>query len=134
MSAFRKNQHIMIKERPCKIVEMSTSKTGKHGSAKVHIVAIDIFTGKKYEDICPSTANKDKPIVNRVEYQLIDISNDNFVSLMNDKGETKEDVKLPDSELADEIKSKFESGDNCVVTIMSACGEEQIVGCKVLTN
>lgn len=26
-------------------VEVSTSKTGKHGHAKAHIVAIDIFTG-----------------------------------------------------------------------------------------
>merc|ERR1712226_1597499 len=42
-SALRKNGHVMIKGRPCKIVEMSTSKTGKHGHAKVHMVALDIF-------------------------------------------------------------------------------------------
>lgn len=34
-SALRKNGHVMIKNAPCKIVEMSTSKTGKHGHAKV---------------------------------------------------------------------------------------------------
>ena len=34
-SAIKKGGHIMIKGHPCKVVEMSTSKTGKHGHAKV---------------------------------------------------------------------------------------------------
>lgn len=70
-SALRKNGHVVIKNRPCKIVEMSTSKTGKHGHAKVHMVAIDIFTGKKLEDLSPSTHNMDVPNVSRREYQLV---------------------------------------------------------------
>jgi len=36
-SALRKNGHVIIKSKPCKIVEMSTSKTGKHGHAKVRL-------------------------------------------------------------------------------------------------
>lgn len=34
-SSLRKNGFVMIKNRPCKVMEMSTSKTGKHGHAKV---------------------------------------------------------------------------------------------------
>ena len=41
-SALRKNGHVVIKGRPCKIVDMSTSKTGKHGHAKVHLIATDV--------------------------------------------------------------------------------------------
>ncbi|EPS66904.1 hypothetical protein M569_07874, partial [Genlisea aurea] len=55
----RKNGYIVIKGRPCKVVEVSTSKTGKHGHAKCHFVAIDIFTAKKLEDIVPSSHNCD---------------------------------------------------------------------------
>ena len=42
--------HLRPQNRPCKIVEMSTSKTGKHGHAKVHLVALDIFTGALDDD------------------------------------------------------------------------------------
>ena len=43
-SALRKNGHVLLKGRPCKIVEMSTSKTGKHGHAKVRSSHITFIT------------------------------------------------------------------------------------------
>ena len=134
-SALRKNGFVMIKSRPCKIVEMSTSKTGKHGHAKVHLVGIDIFNGKRYEDLCPSTHNIDVPNVSRIDFQLIDISDDGFVTLMTDKGDTRDDLRLPDGDLAQKIREEFAKEDNTVlVTVISAVGEESIIACKNATN
>ncbi|KAK0735873.1 translation protein SH3-like domain-containing protein [Apiosordaria backusii] len=131
-SALRKNGFVVIKNRPCKIVDMSTSKTGKHGHAKVHLVAIDIFTGKKLEDLCPSTHNMDVPVVKRQEYTLIDISDDGYLSLMTGDGDLKDDVKLPDSgEVRDKINKLFKEDEKeTLVTIQTAMGEEAAVDAK----
>ncbi|KIY47655.1 eukaryotic translation initiation factor 5A-2 [Fistulina hepatica ATCC 64428] len=128
-SALRKNGHVVIKGRPCKIVEMSTSKTGKHGHAKVHLVAIDIFTSKKMEDICPSTHNLDVPHVTRSEYQLVNID-DGFLNLMTNDGTSKDDVKVPEGELGTQIQADFDEGKDLLVTIVSAMGEEQAISVK----
>jgi len=130
-SSLRKNGHVMIKGRPCKIVEMSTSKTGKHGHAKVHLVAIDIFTAKKYEDICPSTHNMNVPHVSRKDYQCLTID-DGFLSLMDDSGEVRDDIKCPDNDIGKDILKRTETEDQFMVTVLKACGEEAAVGVKVM--
>jgi len=128
-SALRKNGHVVIKGRPCKIVDMSTSKTGKHGHAKVHLVAIDIFTGKKLEDICPSTHNMDVPNVTRNEYQLVNVD-DGFLNLMSADGASKDDVKVPEGDLGVQISAGFDEGKDLLVTIIAAMGEEQAISFK----
>jgi len=130
-SALRKNGHVVIKNRPCKIVDMSTSKTGKHGHAKVHLVAIDIFTGKKLEDLSPSTHNMDVPHVARKEYQLLDITDDDFLSLLKDDGDTKDDVKVPEGEVGERLVRMFKDENKDVnVIIQTAMGEEVAIEAK----
>merc|ERR1711881_745335 len=76
--------------------EISTSKTGKHGHAKAHIVALDIFTGKKYEDLCPTSHNVEVPFVKRTEFQVLTADGDTGeVSLLQEDGSTKDDLNLP---------------------------------------
>ncbi|KAH9821013.1 translation protein SH3-like domain-containing protein [Melampsora americana] len=128
-SALRKNGHVVIKGRPCKIVDMSTSKTGKHGHAKVHLVAIDIFTNKKLEDISPSTHNMDVPNVTRNEYQLVNIE-DGFLNLINMDGVAKDDVKTPEGDLGKDLQEQFDAGKDLYCTITSAMGEEMCLAFK----
>ncbi|XP_041736080.2 TRAF2 and NCK-interacting protein kinase isoform X6 [Coregonus clupeaformis] len=132
-SALRKNGYVVLKGRPCKIVEMSTSKTGKHGHAKVNMVGIDIFTNKKYEDMCPSTHNMDVPHIKRNEFQLLNIT-DGFMSLMGDNGDVREDLRVPDSDLGKEIEQKFAASEDILVSVLSAMGEECAVAIKQMTG
>jgi len=131
-SALRKGGFVMIKGRPCKIVDMSTSKTGKHGHAKVHLVALDIFTGKKLEELSPSTHNMEVPNVARKDYQLIGLE-DGFLSLMDDSGETRDDLKCPEGTVGDEINAAIEKEQDILVTCLSAIGEEMVIATKINT-
>merc|ERR1712232_248084 len=134
-SSIRKGGYVVIKNRPCKVVETSTSKTGKHGHAKVHMVAIDIFTNKKLEDISPSTHNMEVPNVSRNEFQLLDIADDGFVTLMTANGDTKSDLKVPENEeVANTMNTLFKDGKDTVVTVLAAMGEEQIISAKASAN
>ena len=67
-SALRKNEFVMIKGKACKIVDMSTSKTGKHGHAKVHLVALDIFG--KFDIIWPNFDSWRDSFVIRIEFSV----------------------------------------------------------------
>jgi len=133
-SALRKNGFVMLKARPCKIVEMSTSKTGKHGHAKVHLVGIDIFNNKKYEDICPSTHNMDVPFVKREDYQLVDISDDGYLSLMSDGGDVRDDLKVPEGDIGTKLRQEQENGNDILCTVLKACGEECVIAIKNNTS
>lgn len=55
------------------------------------------------------------PNVSRNDYQLIDISADGFASLMNEKGDTREDLRIPDGELGQKIRDEFVKEDNTVI-------------------
>nr|WJV41821.1 eukaryotic translation initiation factor 5A [Sepia esculenta] len=130
-SSLRRNGYVCMKQRPCKIVDMSTSKTGKHGHAKVHLVGLDLFSGKKYEDICPSTHNMEVPNVKRKDYLLVEIDKDGHLSLMEDDGTLKSDLNLPVGDMGKEIKEKYDDELSLTLTVMSAMGLEQVIGFKI---
>lgn len=123
---------MVIKGFPCKIVETSVSKTGKHGHAKVNMVAQDIFTNRKYEDVSPSTHTVEQPVVTRKEYQLIDIDDDGFVTLMDDKNDTRSDIRLDvdGDDTHKKLKDDFDEGKDLLCTVLSAMGTEKVISTK----
>jgi translation initiation factor 5A len=137
MSIFACRSFMMIKGHPCKVLNISVSKTGKHGHAKCNFTATDIFTGKKYEDMIPSTHGTTVPVVNKAEWEVIDISEDGELTLMDEGGNQKTDLNLPTypDNLAQEIRDAWNGGENSVVvTVQTAVGIEQVIGYKKENN
>ena len=127
----------MIKEFPCKVADISVSKTGKHGHAKANITAYDIFTSKKYEDIFPTSHNVDVPFIKKTEVDLIAISEDGTVTYIGEDGENRDDLKLPDStedEWVEDLKKAEKDGRSVLITVMMAMGKEKIVSFREIKN
>lgn len=135
LGALKKGAHVVIKGNPCKIVDFSTSKTGKHGHSKANIVGVDIFTGRKYEDISPSSHNMMSPIVTRKDYMVIDIDDEDlYVTMMGmgEKSETRSDLDLDvdNDPIHAKCKADFDEEKSLLVTVLSALGREKIIAVR----
>lgn len=129
----KKGGYIMIKGKPCKVLSISVSKTGKHGHAKCNFIATDIFTGKKLEDMVPGSHGTTVPVVTRTDWEIIDIGEDGELTLMDEAGNQKTDVNLPPypENMAQEIRDAWADGENQVTcTVQAAVGIEQVISFK----
>jgi len=75
----------------------------------------------------------DVPHVKREDYQLTDISDDGYLTLMNDGGDLREDLKLPDGELGAQLRAEFDNGKELLCTVLKSCGEECVIAIKTNT-
>lgn len=129
--SLKKGDYIVIDGHPCKVVELTTAKTGKHGHAKASITAIDIFTGKKLEESAPTSHNVDCPNVVKTDYELVSIDNNDFVTFLTEEGEYREDLKLPsaaDNDFVKPLRESYEKGNPILINVVTALGQEHIVG------
>ncbi len=134
----RKGSYVCLKGKPCKVIEVSISKTGKHGHAKANITGLDVFTGRKYVEICPTSHNMVAPVMHRAEWQLTDLARDGGMVLMDLGGNMKEDLDLVKTttgewnDISTKIFARFEEiKDNetrgLFCTVLKAMGNEQVV-------
>ena len=129
VNTLRVGGYLVIENRPHEIIQLTTAKTGKHGSAKAHIVAKDMFTGKK-TDIILSTSDKVAvPIVKRNVYIVLGMDED-YVSLMDTTGKTVDDVRFLDDDTGKKLREMFTSGKSVTVSVITALDESKIISCS----
>ncbi|MCS6785239.1 MAG: translation initiation factor IF-5A [Candidatus Caldarchaeum sp.] len=106
LGSLKEGHNIIIDGEPCRIVEVEKSKPGKHGSAKVRLVAIGIFDEVKRSMVGPADNKVEVPIVDKRSGQVVAVSSDS-VSVMDNQTLQIVEVPLPKDET---IRSKIEPG------------------------
>jgi translation initiation factor 5A len=66
--------YMMIEGEPCRIMDITKSKPGKHGAAKARIVAIGVFDGQKRQFVKPVDANAEVPIIDKKPGQVFAVN------------------------------------------------------------
>lgn len=69
---------IMIDNEPCRIVEISKAKTGKHGSAKATVTAVGLFSKSKKVLVAPVDTQVEVPIIEKRIGRIIADLGDRF--------------------------------------------------------
>jgi len=98
--------YIIIDGEPCKIVNYTKSKPGKHGAAKARIVAIGVFNEAKKTIVKPVSAQVDVPLIEKKTGQVIALL-PSAVQLMDLETYEMTEAPYPDDE---ELKSNLASG------------------------
>lgn len=115
----KEGSYIVIDDEPCRIVEFTTSKPGKHGEAKARIVAIGVFDGQKRSVVYPVKHKVKMPIIDKKTAQVISILGD-MAQVMDTS--TFETFELP---IPEELKGQLEQGKE--IQYWEAMGKRKIM-------
>ncbi len=76
LGSIKEGSFVLLDSEPCRVVEVEKSKPGKHGSAKVRLVAIGFFTGSKKSHVGPASSRVDVPGIEKRSGQVLSMMND----------------------------------------------------------
>lgn len=96
--------YCVIDGEPCKILDLVTSTSGKHGGAKARLEAIGIFDNRKRSIVKPADTEIEVPIVEKRNGQIVAIAHPN-VQIMD-----LESYETFDTPIPEELKDKIVQG------------------------
>jgi len=102
----REGSYIIIDEEPCKVLNISISKPGKHGEAKARIDATGIFDNKKRSVVHPVKHKIGIPMIDKRNAQILSVSGDT-VQLMDVVTYATFEIPIPE-----EYKDKVKPGED----------------------
>ena len=104
VGTLKKGDTIIIDGAPCKITDTATSRPGKHGHAKVNMMAVGLLDGKKRNIVMPGHDRVEAPIIEKKSAQILSITGD-IAHVMD-----METYETFDMEIAEELKGQVKEG------------------------
>ena len=118
VGALKVGSYIVIDGVACKITDTATSRPGKHGHAKVNLMAVGLIDGKKRNLILPGHDHVEVPIIDKRNAQVLSISGNNANVMDTETYETF-DVEIPE-----DLKNEVVEG--CVVLYWDILGDKVV--------
>jgi len=112
VATLSKGNYVVIDGVASIVSDTSTSRPGKHGHAKVRLVAVGMIDGKKRELVMPGHDNIDVPIVEKKTAQVLNITGDKANVMDSESFETF-DLKVPE-----ELKDTCMEGSNILYWVI----------------
>ncbi|MEM0117059.1 MAG: translation initiation factor IF-5A [Conexivisphaerales archaeon] len=105
LGSVKEGSYVILEDEPCRVVQVDRSKPGKHGSAKIRLFAIGIFTNSKKSFVGPAESKIEIPMIDKRSGQVISISNGTYQLMDMETFETFET-----SSVEEELKPKLQPG------------------------
>jgi len=96
--------YVMVDNEPCKVLSITKSKPGKHGSAKAKVETMGLFDNKKRMIMKPASATVVVPLIEKKKAQVLSTSGD-IAQLMD-----MEDYSTFEAKVPGEMKSSVQPG------------------------
>ena len=106
VGSLKKGDTIIIDGAACKVTDTATSRPGKHGHAKVNMMAVGLLDGKKRNLVMPGHDKVEAPIIGKKNAQVLSVSGKTANVMDMETYETL-DLEIPD-ELKDQVHEGVE--------------------------
>ncbi len=100
--SLQKGNYVIVDGVASIVSDVSVSRPGKHGHAKVNFSAVGMLDGKKRAAVMPGHDNVEVPIIEKKNAQVLSIHGD-VCNVMDSESYETFDLKIPD-ELKNDLK------------------------------
>ena len=112
VGSLKKGDTIIIDGAACKITDTTTSRPGKHGHAKVNMMAVGMLDGKKRNLVMPGHDKVEAPVVEKKNAQVLSISG-KMANVMDSESYETFDLEIPE-----ELKADVKEGSEVLYWIL----------------